>query len=584
MILNEYITINNKKLKKYYGSIGYDVSGDNSIIKIIDLPQNSHYSVDVGCDVCGKIKKTKWYNYYKNTNGLREDYCCSKKCANNKCKQRLQDKYGVDNVFQLEEIKQKSKKTLINKYGAEHPMQSDEIKQKLINTNLEKWGCEYVLSSPIINDKKKNTNLEKYGNKTPLLNSDIKDKIRETLINKYGVEHPMQSDEIKQKLVNTNLEKWGVKNIFQNKSIMDDTRAKSNITKYKLNKKLYGEKYGIRIVDYNNIDKTYAIKCQLCDHDFMIEKTLLQNRLRLNTQICVICNPIGTHVSGLEIELLNFIKNNYGGIIIENTKGIISPYELDIYLPDLGLAFEFNGVYWHNELYCGTDYHRLKTDLCLDKNIQLIHIYEDDWKYKQDIVKSMILNRLNRTPNKISARKCEIMEITDNKLVKKFLDNNHIQGFVGSGIKIGLFYGDDLVSIMTFGKLRKPMHSKSKDINEYEMLRFCNRLGTNVIGGASKLFTYFIKNHNPETVVSYADRGYSNGNLYLKLGFRLEHITKPNYQYIIDGIRKYRFGFRKECLIKQGFDPNKSEREIMLGRKIYRIYNSGNLKFKFYGG
>jgi len=162
MILNEYIIVNNKKLKKYYESIGYDVSKDNSTIKIIDLPYSSHYKIDVKCDVCGKIKKTSYYNYYKNTNGLKEDYCCSKKCANNKCKERLQNKYGVDNVFQLEEIKEKSKKTLIDNYGVDHPMHSEEIKQKLVNTNLEKYGYEYGLSSPIIDEKKENTNLEKY--------------------------------------------------------------------------------------------------------------------------------------------------------------------------------------------------------------------------------------------------------------------------------------------------------------------------------------------------------------------------------------------------------------------------------------
>jgi hypothetical protein len=113
------------------------------------------------------------------------------------------------------------------------------------------------------------------------------------------------------------------------------------------------------------------------------------------------------------------------------------------------------------------------------------------------------------------------------------------------------------------------------------MLRFCNKLNTNVIGGASKLFNYFINNYKYNTIISYADRSYSNGNLYKQLGFELDHITEPNYYYVIDGIRHYRYNFRKDILIKEGYDSNKTEHEIMLERKIYRIYNSGNYKFKY---
>jgi hypothetical protein len=134
---------------------------------------------------------------------------------------------------------------------------------------------------------------------------------------------------------------------------------------------------------------------------------------------------------------------------------------------------------------------------------------------------------------------------------------------------------------MTFGKLRRTMNSKSSE-GEYEMLRFCNKLNTNVIGGASKLFYYFLNNYKSNNIISYADRSHSNGNLYKELGFNLSHITKPNYYYIIDGLKKYRYGFRKDILVKQGYNKNKSEHEIMLERKIYRIYNSGNYKFTYY--
>ena len=170
-------------------------------------------------------------------------------------------------------------------------------------------------------------------------------------------------------------------------------------------------------------------------------------------------------------------------------------------------------------------------------------------------------------------------DVTDNKLVRSFLDENHIQGFVGSKIKIGLFYENELVSLMTFGDRRVAMGKKSTNIGEFELLRFCNKLNTNVVGGASKLFKYFIKTYNPVEITTYADRSFSQGKLYETLGFKLLGKTEPNYYYVVDGIRKHRFNYRKDKLIKEGFDPDKTEHQIMLERKIYRIYNSGNLKF-----
>ena len=395
------------------------------------------------------------------------DYIGIVNCINKKRKISIKNKYGVENVFELENIKNKIKKTNVEKYGVENPQQNKDIKNKTIKTIISKYGVENVFQ-----------------------NNDIKDKSKKTMIEKYGVEYPQQSDIIRSK--------------------------------------------------YPSLHKP----------------------------------------SKIENDLLNFIKNNYNGNIKTNKNNIIIGYELDIYLPELKLAFEFNGLYWHSELYKSKDYHKIKTDLCQEKEIQLIHIWEDDWEYNNNIVKSMILNKIGKTENKIYARKCEIKEISDNKLVRNFLNDNHIQGFVGSKIKIGLFYKNDLVSLMTFGKFRKNLNSTSND-GEYEMLRFCNKLNTNVIGGASKLFKYFLINYKPINIISYADRSYSNGNLYKQLGFNLSHISKPNYYYILNRKRKYRFGFRKDILVKEGFDSNKTERQIMLERKIYRIYNSGNLVFKY---
>jgi hypothetical protein len=130
---------------------------------------------------------------------------------------------------------------------------------------------------------------------------------------------------------------------------------------------------------------------------------------------------------------------------------------------------------------------------------------------------------------------------------------------------------------MTFGKGRIALGGKS---NQYELLRFCNKINTIVIGGADKLLKHFIKIYQPKEIISYADRRWSSGDLYEKLEFTKTHVSQPNYWYIVNNRREYRFGYRKSMLIKKGFDANKTEHQIMFDRKIYRIYDCGTIAYK----
>jgi len=252
-------------------------------------------------------------------------------------------------------------KTMNEKYGVDYPLQNEKIKQKFINTNLKKYGTEYAIQNDEILHKRNNTNIKRYGTEHVSLNEDIR---RKQTISR-------------------------VKNIIN--------------------------KIGYEFLDYD-FDK-HLIKT-ICDkgHVFEVHSTTIYNRIKYVVCICPICNPISKQISNKENKLLEFIKENYDNKIIENSKEIITPYELDIYLPELKLAFEFNGLYWHNELYKPKDYHKIKSDLCEEKGIQLVHIWEDDWQHKQDIVKSIILNKLGRTPNKILVSKCTIKELDDNEL------------------------------------------------------------------------------------------------------------------------------------------------------------------------
>jgi hypothetical protein len=160
----------------------------------------------------------------------------------------------------------------------------------------------------------------------------------------------------------------------------------------------------------------------------------------------------------------------------------------------------------------------------------------------------------------------------DNKTTKIFLDNNHLQGNVNAAINIGLYYNDELVSIMTFIKSRY-----NKEV-EYELLRFCNKLNTSVIGGASKLMSCFINTYKPNNIISYANRRWSQGNLYEKLGFTFTHNTLPNYFYYKNGDLESRVKYQKHKLKDklEVFDDSLTESENMYNNGYRKIYDSGN--------
>lgn len=541
-IENIEVKIQSKNKNYYENIIGRKlIIGSLILVESNKIPKKSHLFITGICDFCLSEKKIKMKEYSKQTNNGLSEFSCSKNCSIMKTKKTNLKKYGVENVFQDDVVKYKSKEKKLALYGDEN---FNNI-EKASNTNLKKYGFKTVLSDPNVREKIKENYYDKYGVYFPSQNTEVLEKMKLTTFNKYGVDNYSRTNDFKNKVK----DRW-----FE-----------------KMHSKI--EKFGI----LSKVDDGYTIKCNNCNNNFVILNSLMNKRILNNENICLNCNPINVGFSKNEKSLLKFITDSYDDEILENSRKVID-CELDIYLPDLKIGFEFNGLYWHSELYKHPTYHLNKTLLCIEKGIDLFHIWEDDWIHKNNIVKSMIMNKLGKTPNKIYARNCQIKEVNDNKVIKKFLIENHIQGFVGSKIKIGLFHNNVLVSLMTFGNLRKSLGQKSKE-GSYELLRFCNKINTNVIGGASKLFKFFINNYRVDEVISYSDYSRSNGNLYKTLGFKLSHNSTPNYYYIVDGKRIHRFNFRKDKLIKDGFDPNKTEVDIMNERGYYRIFDCGMQKW-----
>jgi hypothetical protein len=292
------------------------------------------------------------------------------------------------------------------------------------------------------------------------------------------------------------------------------------------------------------------------------------------------CPSCTNGVSSYEIELAEYIKKEALHLEIKTTyrkmKGV---WEIDILAESVGLAIEFDGLYWHSSAFKKDNYHLNKTNRVAEAGFRLLHIFEDEWRDNKEICKSMVLNALGATKRKIHARMCEPREVSPQE-ASKFLEDSHIQGNCASRHRYGLYRGGELVSIMTFGGNRICLGSRSKE-SEFELLRFCNSKFTTVVGGASKLFAHFRLAHNPLKVTSYCDKRWGTGRLYHALGFKRLKDTPPNYFYVRGGQRFGRFGFRKDILVAKGHDPKKTERQIMAELGYNRIYDCGSMKFEW---
>ena len=520
----------------------------------------------------------------------RKQKCCSAKCSGiyvssqpnriEKIKETKLQKYGSETYVNPE----KAKKTCLKRYGVDNIFKFRDIKELIKEINLNKYGTEYSSQSDEIKDKIKNTNLKKYGVENPSKLESVKDKVKHTFIKNYGVDNVFKHKETMQEVYSENIKKYGSKIPVNGEMLKSSMLKKLKETLYKsIIERLIKKSECIPLFtleEYISTEKKneYKFKCKKCDDIFYnhIDGGHLPR--------CLKCNPYIAGFSLHEKEIFEYIKSLIGSnIIVENDRTILNGLELDIYIPHKNIAIEYDGLYWHGEKNGGKDrnYHLNKTKLCNEKNIRLIHIFENEWIHKKEIVKNKLKHILCENVEKgIYARNCEIREIGN---VSIFLNQNHIQGECPSSIKIGAFYKNELVSVMTFGKRRISLGKKSSIKDEYELLRFATN--TKIVGIASKLLNYFIKTYNPVKITTYADKRYSIGNLYEKIKFMKKSDSSPNYWYFIDGGNKiwHRFSFRKDQLYKKLpiFDQNLSEWENMKNNGYDRIWDCGNILYEW---
>lgn len=509
----------------------------------------------VKCDVCNKeFTKSSMKVWMARKNSKSDcDVCDSDTCIKTKRENTMIRIYGVKNAGESSDIRKKVQSTCLRKYGTLEAMSSKIIQKKSKDGCLEKFGVENVFESDWCKEKIKNSTLLKFGCEWNSQSPQIRNKIKETFISKYGVDVATKNPTVKRKILNSWLNK-----IYE------------SIETEKI-RPMFSRK---DFVGFKN-NQQYKFQCKKCNNIF--ENNYIGVR-------CYKCEPLSR--SKLEDELKEFISEIYSGEIKTNVRKIFdNKFEVDLYIPDKKIGIEIGSNYWHSEILGNKNkqYHLLKLTSCLNLGINLIQIFEDEWILKKDIVKARIRHILNLDSSKIYARDCIVKDI-DFIIARDFLEKHHIQG-MGSGnqICLGAFYKDELISVMTFGKLRRIMGYKSAEPDVVEMIRFCTK--GSVIGIAGKLIKHMINTRSVRKIISYADRRWSNGNLYKKLGFKLVSEGTPNYWYLQKSkflLRIHRFVFRKSELHKKLplFDESLSEWENMKNNGYDRIWDCGSLKFE----
>lgn len=449
------------QLRKAYPEFCRELEEDDTISK--DLPFTERVWLKLNgkteaprCPVCGAPVKFKSLS-----RGYR--HTCSKACSNKnpekieKTKTNNTEKYGVSAPAKLTKVREKMKKTVTERYGTDNPLKNKEIRERMMKTCIERHGG---LGNASENSKKKqiHTMIERYGVKNAVELDSVRQKIKTTLYEKYGSESTYGSKEIQKRCKDTLLDRYGVDTPIKNESIKEKIK--------KTNLKRYGVEWFCQTKEYNSS---------------------LSNDSKANKAFANILNRLG----------IEYDRE----VAVENRR-------YDFHVGDT--LIEINPTATHNSTFgiknrapLEKTYHADKTKLAEKHGFTCIHIW--DWDDPEMIAKSMLAKET------LYARECIVSEITT-KEANAFIDANHFQGRCrGTETAVGIKNGNELVGVMTFGK---PRYNKNF---EKELLRLCFKSGLRVTGGAAKMFKYYIKKHDPASIISYCDRSKFSGRVYEEL-------------------------------------------------------------------
>ena len=474
----------------------------------------------------------------------------------------------IKGMLLSDELKQKrsakAKETFLKKYGVSNPSKTSVVKDKIKKTNLERYGVECSAQSDVVKEKIKATNLKKYGVEYSFQAEVVKEKIKATSLERYGVDNPSKSDIIKGRIVKSNRRNLGVDYPMQSKDVLDKSRVTSL------------QKYGTEYPNQSEIVKSkidastlehYGVN-RACKLDEFKQKIVDTNRERYGVDYtCLLYSgKLKGNDSSYNRDFAELLDSNN---IKYEREFLLQKYSYDFKVGNI--LVEINPTATHNTHFnpygknrIDTNYHKNKSNLAKDSGYSVIHVF--DW---DDIDKVVQLLRDRET---VYARKCEVIFVNEVD-ANKYLDTYHLQGTCrGQKFRLGLYYDNKLVSLMTFGK------SRFNENCEHELLRYCSHY--NVVGGAEKLFKHFVDNYKPNSIVSYCDTSKFSGKVYDMLGFKYVKTNSP---------RKHWYSWKEKrhitdgLLLSQGYDrlfkenhgKGTSNEELILARGYLPVYDCG---------
>lgn len=534
------------------------------------------------CAICGKTTPLKdWQN-------MNNDVTCSKECLS-----KLRSKKIKQGQSKLQEGFNKPK-TVYHKVCA---LCGKEFTSNRYNS---KYCSGNHTRKCVICGKDFDLTLDRVARNTRVCSDECSHKLSaKTTMDRYGFSNYAQTPEWKSHIAEnkesteakrkqTCLERFGAENYSQTTAWLE--QFVNDPTKLK-DRQLFLENPEDYISNNFSDKPTSAM---LADKLGINTTSVLYHVHRLGIE-----DLIHLNVSSIEQGVIEFIKQTCPDIkIIHNDREAIRPNEIDIYLPDLHFGIECDPTATHNSSInifdsqspaMSPSYHINKTIKCEENGIFLFHLFGYEWTNKRPILESMIRNIIGANTYKVYARNCYVKEVSAEDS-RKFLNENHRQGYAAASVKLGLFdkKTDRLVSLMTFGKMRNTIGTGKEDLSDcWELIRFCNILNTSVIGGASKLFKHFIDNYQPQRIRSFSDRAHTRGTLYSTLGFKYVHSSEPSYVWIdsFTDIAYNRVNAQKQniksFLHDDNIDLNKSEKQIMEEHGFLRMYDCGTILWEW---
>lgn len=523
--------------KKYYPEIYDEI--DATYDDTISFVEKLYCHVNNVTPYCANGEKRKFMGYKHGYYHSVATCVCDKNCRTNARKETMLERHGVEHALQSDVFQNKCKETLKKNYGVETVHAAG--REKRIATNLERYGVEHPLQSKSIQEKISKTNIERYDVSKPFQLSSVQKKIQSSWLEINGtLSYVKTPEQIQKQTKEERIAKFGE----YAESVISDSGKLSDLLRSNTRQ---------AVADILGCSKR------------LIDKLVIAYNLEEFKSI-----------SYYEVIIDNYLKELGIENVVRNTRKIIAPKELDFYLPDYNVAIEVNGLKWHAEgLGKDSKYHLDKLNACKKQGVELIHIFQDEMDNSLDIVKSIIASKLNKITKVVYARNTIVKEIPYSDAAE-FLNKNHLQrASKGTFCNLGLFdkQSGDLVSVMTF----------KTGARGIELSRFVTRTGTQVVGGANKLFKYFVKTHNNvDKIYTYSDKRYFTGNVYEHLGFERKTDTQPGYWYFKGtNKREHRLNYTKSALLKKYPGMTGTESEIMKQLGYDRIWDCGNYSFEW---